>query len=95
MAPIQVESIQQAPTTFEPVQNVPIRSNKTEYGNYKEFFTGREVYSKEEAEKGAEGQPAAKYANYLPTWNPDEKYGPSSALKAHSKYCFLIGLNSH
>ncbi|KAH7327890.1 alpha-ketoglutarate-dependent taurine dioxygenase [Stachybotrys elegans] len=29
-----------------------------------------------EAEEGKKGEPAAKYPNYLPTWNADQKYPP-------------------
>ncbi|KAI2619175.1 TauD-domain-containing protein [Hypoxylon sp. NC1633] len=35
----------------------------------------------QEAEEGKTGLKAAKYPNYLPTWNPKQKYGPLQAFE--------------
>ncbi|KAI0380398.1 TauD-domain-containing protein [Hypomontagnella monticulosa] len=43
------------------------------FGAYKELAPSK--YNKE-AEEGKTGVRAAKYPNYLPTWNPEQKYGP-------------------
>jgi len=45
-------------------------------GQYKEQTAGPKTYIKETEEKGTEDQPAAAYQNYLPTWNPSQKYPP-------------------
>jgi sulfonate dioxygenase len=66
MAPATVEI---ALPTFDPAFREPLAVS-----NYKEpLITGPKAYKKDAEEKGTETQPAAKYTNYLPTWNPDER----------------------
>ncbi|KAK9415546.1 putative TfdA family taurine catabolism dioxygenase TauD [Seiridium unicorne] len=60
-------------TESEPAP-LPVRSLKTEFGAYKELGSSK---LDEEAERiGREDFEAAKYPNYLPTWNPEQKYPP-------------------
>jgi sulfonate dioxygenase len=66
MAPATVDT---ALPTFNPAFREPLSVS-----NYKEpYITGPKVYKREAEEKGTDTQPAAKYANYLPTWNPEER----------------------
>ena len=44
--------------------------------NYKEQSSGKADYDEKAEEEGIDEHAAAKYKNYLPTWNPDEKYPP-------------------
>jgi sulfonate dioxygenase len=44
---------------------------------YKEaYIGGPKVYQKEVEEKGNSAQPAAKYPNYLPTWDGNKSRTP-------------------
>ncbi|MCJ1457121.1 hypothetical protein MMC28_007487 [Mycoblastus sanguinarius] len=69
MAPIATrnpDSPTQAPV-------VPVKKGT---GDYKEQAAGAQAYNKKLEEEGDERHPKANYSNYLPVWNPDEKYGP-------------------
>ncbi|CAF3477589.1 unnamed protein product [Fusarium graminearum] len=70
MAPSAVE------TTTNPVSETPkvkLYSGHVE-GAYKELSPTS--YIRESEEKGIDGHAAAKYPNYLPTWNTDQVYPP-------------------
>ncbi|KAL9110269.1 MAG: hypothetical protein Q9227_005176 [Pyrenula ochraceoflavens] len=45
-------------------------------GQYKEIFTGPKGYDKKLEEEGTEDQPKAPYPQYLPTWDPSQKFPP-------------------
>lgn len=64
MAPSAVETI------TVPVVNP---AKRTHFGPYKELAPTK---FDPEAEAGKKGFKGAKYANYLPTWNPEQKYPP-------------------
>ncbi|KAB5540206.1 hypothetical protein GE09DRAFT_252051 [Coniochaeta sp. 2T2.1] len=66
MAPSAVETI------TVPVVNAD-KLKKTSFGAYKELAPTK--YD-QEAEAGKKGFQGAKYAHYLPTWNPEQKYPP-------------------
>jgi sulfonate dioxygenase len=69
MAPSAVET----PTTVhQEVANKPLPF-KVHLTPYKEIDTTR---IDRDVEEGRTGQQGAKYPNYLPTWNPDQKYPP-------------------
>jgi sulfonate dioxygenase len=70
MAPIALES-----------PNRPAAEIIVKRSAYKDQASGPRQYNRELEEKGADGKPAAKYANYLPTWNPEQKYPPLEAFE--------------
>ncbi|PKS06302.1 hypothetical protein jhhlp_007050 [Lomentospora prolificans] len=70
MAPSAVE----VETVTLPVHSSFKGGLDTPQGDYKEITTAR--YSDEVEKKGIEGHAPASYPNYLPTWNPEQKYGP-------------------
>ncbi|ETS75945.1 hypothetical protein PFICI_12889 [Pestalotiopsis fici W106-1] len=51
---------------------LPVRKLKTEFGAYKEL--GASSLDEKTERLGREDFEAAKYPNYLPTWNPEQKY---------------------
>ncbi|KEZ46383.1 hypothetical protein SAPIO_CDS0698 [Scedosporium apiospermum] len=71
MAPAAVETL--------PVQ-LPVHSSYKSYGgeappgDYKEISTAK--FSEEVEKKGTGDFAPASYPNYLPTWNPEQKYAP-------------------
>jgi len=69
MAPALVESRQsEFNPAFREVSGV---------GQYKEaYIGGPKAFKKEVEEKGSETQPAARYPNYLPVWDPNKHYEP-------------------
>lgn len=70
MAPSAVETIT-VPVSEAPV--LKLHSTQSGTGDYKELST--RGFDKE-SEAGKKGWQAAKYPNYLPTWNPNQKYAP-------------------
>jgi len=70
MAPALVETPHQG--TFN-----PISKEVSGVGQYKEAYIGGPKAFKRDVElRGSSTQPAARYPNYLPVWNPDKKYEP-------------------
>lgn len=53
--------------------DTPTSAPKELVGPKEVFIGGPQAYSKTEEEKGTKHQPAAKYPNYLPIWDPDTK----------------------
>lgn len=51
------------------------------FGNYKEQASGAKAYNQRLEEEGDAEHPKAKHTEYLPTWNPDEKYPPLELFK--------------
>ncbi|MBE7181800.1 MAG: hypothetical protein INR71_11450 [Terriglobus roseus] len=52
------------------MRTIPVRG----VGDYKEPVpAGPKAYNAENETKGSASQPAAKYPNYLPTWDEDKK----------------------
>jgi sulfonate dioxygenase len=69
MAPALVE-------TAQPTQNPAFR-DVSGVGQYKEaYIGGPKSFKKEVEEKGSETQPAARYTNYLPVWDPEKRMHP-------------------
>ncbi|KFA73627.1 hypothetical protein S40288_02605 [Stachybotrys chartarum IBT 40288] len=62
-----------ATTTATVAEAKPAATYKLSVGQYKELSTSS--FDKD-TEEGNKGEPAAKYPNYLPTWNPEQKYPP-------------------
>ncbi|KAK1766948.1 hypothetical protein QBC33DRAFT_452456 [Phialemonium atrogriseum] len=60
-------------TVTVPVLPSSIKLNPTGTGQYKELAATKYDV---EVETGKKDYAAAKYANYLPTWNPEQKYPP-------------------
>jgi sulfonate dioxygenase len=65
MAPATVE------TPVLPTLNPAFREPSSQYKE--PLITGPKAFKREAEEKGTEVQPAAKYPNYLPAWNPNER----------------------
>jgi sulfonate dioxygenase len=73
MAPALVETLNQQHTLN------PIFKEVSGVGNYKEaYIGGPKAFKKEVEEKGSATQPAAKYPNYLPVWDPVKSKKPLS-----------------
>ncbi|KAJ9148396.1 Taurine catabolism dioxygenase TauD/TfdA [Pleurostoma richardsiae] len=74
MAPSAVETVTTTETQAPPV---PLKLHST-LNNAGDRGYGRLFDRKfdKEAEQGEKGHSAAKYPNYLPTWNKDQKYPP-------------------
>lgn len=70
MPPSAVETI----TVPAPVESRRLHTTKAATGDYKQLSPTR--FSREEEEAGTDRFAAAKYPNYLPTWDPAEKYPP-------------------
>ena len=62
-------SVETAPI---PTLSPAFREPPTGPAEYKVFATGPEAYKPEVEEKGTDKQPAAKYPNYLPTWDAEK-----------------------
>lgn len=59
------------------VETAPAAAPLRDLGNYKEvFLSGPQVFRKDVEEKGNATQPAARYQNYLPVWDPNEHHEP-------------------
>jgi len=66
-----------APTAVENVaipQEVIVPKYAVHKGVYKELAATK--YDVDIEKTGKDGFQAAKYPHYLPTWNPEQKYGP-------------------
>ena len=64
-----------APIALEP-ETQPIEVITKNASPYKDQAGGPRAYNKELEEHGDANHSAAKYQNYLPTWNPEQKYPP-------------------
>ncbi|TPX18651.1 uncharacterized protein E0L32_002508 [Thyridium curvatum] len=64
-------------TITEPVTqtNAYLRLHPAGTGNYTDFSSGNN-YKREKEEQGGDGVKPASYPNYLPTWDPKQKYPP-------------------
>lgn len=70
MAPSATTTLTESAPVSLPVQ----KTLKTSFGAYKEL--GASTLDEETERIGREDFEAAKYPNYLPTWNPEQKYPP-------------------
>jgi sulfonate dioxygenase len=56
----------------------PISKEVSGVGQYKEaYIGGPKAFQKDVELRGSSTQPAARYPNYLPVWNPDKSERPS------------------
>lgn len=67
MAPSAIENTAELPSR-------PVKEQLSHVGPYKDLATSS--YDNETELKGKNGLAAAHYQNYLPTWNPEQKYPP-------------------
>jgi sulfonate dioxygenase len=76
MAPSATETATVAPAA----EIKPKLTYKVDLGQYKDIDSTR---VDRDVEEGKTGEPAAKYPNYLPTWNPEQKYPPLETFEHH------------